>query len=158
PFIDGPPLREGEGDAFFLPTVAEERASLFEHCARALDGALALGSHGLPLMGTGDWNDGMNRVGAEGHGESVWLGWFLYATLNAFASFAETRDRPRASRWREHAAELKKALEESWDGDWYRRAYSDDGTPLGSVLDSECRIDSIAQSWSVISGAADSVR
>ena len=112
--------------------------------------------HGLPLMGTGDWNDGMDRVGEGGKGESVWLGWFLHATLVTFAQLAEQRgESARAHDWREHATALKDALElHGWDGDWYRRAYFDDGTPLGSVSNNECRINSIAQSWSVISGAA----
>jgi len=119
-----------------------------------------VGRHGLPLMGTGDWNDGMNRVGAGGQGESVWLGWFLLANLEPFAVIADERhDRERARVWREHAAALRKALEkEGWDGDWYRRAFFDDGTPLGSASNDECRIDSIAQSWGVISGAADPER
>ncbi|HEY5263556.1 MAG TPA: hypothetical protein VIJ37_01085, partial [Steroidobacteraceae bacterium] len=130
--------------------------SLFEHCARALDSSLAIGSHGLPLFGTGDWNDGMNRVGSAGRGESVWLGWFLYATLMRFAPIADQRgETAKAAQWRKHAFALHQAIErEAWDGDWYRRGYFDDGTPLGSVLSDECRIDSIAQSWAVISGAA----
>jgi len=154
-FIEGPPLREDEYDAFFQPTIAKQSATLFEHCARALDGALVTGAHGLPLMGAGDWNDGMNRVGEGGKGESVWLGWFLYSALMNFAPFAQDRDPARATRWRDYAAKLHKALAEAWDGDWYRRAYFDDGTPLGSVANTECRIDSIAQSWSVISGAGE---
>jgi cyclic beta-1,2-glucan synthetase len=110
----------------------------------------------LPLFGTGDWNDGMNRVGEAGKGESVWLGWFLHATLLAFAPLAENRGASaRAAIWRQHAAMLQTAIErEAWDGGWYRRGYFDDGTPLGSAASSECRIDSIAQSWGVISGAA----
>ena len=159
PFLEGPRLRPGERDVFFEPTVTEARASLFEHCARALDSSLNLGAHGLPLMGTGDWNDGMNKVGEDGKGESIWLGWFLYTTLTEFIPYAEHRgERSRADQWREHAAKLKSALEEAWDGDWYRRAYFDDGTPLGSVMNNECRIDSIAQSWSVISGAGERAR
>ncbi|HYK79203.1 MAG TPA: glucoamylase family protein, partial [Micropepsaceae bacterium] len=158
PFIEGPLLREGERDSFFQPPISDRRASLFEHCALALDGALSVGVHGLPLMGTGDWNDGMNRVGEGGKGESVWLGWFLHATLTAFSAIADGRDAPRAARWRAHAAKLGQALEQAWDGDWYRRAYFDDGTPLGSVVNTECRIDSIAQSWSVLSGAGDPAR
>ena len=120
----------------------------------------ARGSHGLPLIGTGDWNDGMNRVGEQGKGESIWLGWFLHAALTAFARLADGRDeQARAANWRRHAAALGEALErDGWDGDWYRRAYFDDGTPLGSASSSECRIDSIAQSWSVISRAADPAR
>ena len=115
--------------------------------------SLEVGAHGLPLIGTGDWNDGMNRVGELGQGESVWLGWLLYAALNDFAPLAEARgDTARAATWRAHAAALQAALErEAWDGDWYRRGCFDDGTPLGSATDDECRIDSISQSWAVIS-------
>jgi cyclic beta-1,2-glucan glucanotransferase len=160
PFLEGQQLQSGEHDAYFQPIPAEQSATLFEHCARGLDQSLALGERGLPLIGAGDWNDGMNRVGEMGKGESVWLGWFLHATLAAFAPLAETRDeRARAARWRAHIATLQKALEQNaWDGSWYRRGYFDDGTPLGSSTSSECRIDSIAQSWSVISGAADPTR
>jgi cyclic beta-1,2-glucan synthetase len=116
--------------------------------------------HGLPLFGAGDWNDGMNRVGELGRGESVWLGWFLHAALVAFAPLASARAQPkRGATWLAHAAALSHALEqESWDGEWYRRGYFDDGTPLGSVTNAECQIDSIAQSWSVISGAAERSR
>jgi cyclic beta-1,2-glucan synthetase len=153
-------LQEGQHDSFFQPTVADETATLFEHCARGLDRSLALGGHGLPLIGTGDWNDGMNRVGEQGRGESVWLGWLLYATLTSFASLAEARhEAERAATWRAHAAALQGALErEAWDGEWYRRGYFDDGTPLGSAASDECRIDSIAQSWAVLSGAGDHER
>ena len=160
PFLQGPALAAGHGEAYFEPDVARERTTFFEHCARALDRSLCVGSHGLPLMGTGDWNDGMNRVGYKGAGESVWLGWFLYATLREFARLAELRgEHPRADAWQRHGSALHAALErEAWDGDWYRRAYFDDGTPLGSVTNDECRIDSIVQSWGVISGAADHAR
>ena len=122
--------------------------------------AWRLGAHGLPLIGTGDWNDGMNRVGEHGRGESVWLGWFLHATLAAFAPLAAARNETaRAARWTTHAEALREALErDAWDGSWYRRGYFDDGTPFGSATSDECRIDSIAQSWSVISGAADAAR
>jgi cyclic beta-1,2-glucan synthetase len=156
PFLDGPALLPAEHDKYFLPIASGEVATLFEHCALALDQSLATGVHGLPLIGTGDWNDGMNRVGAEGRGESVWLGWFLVATLSKFAPLARARaQHARASLWLAHAAALKDALErEAWDGSWYRRAYFDDGTALGTAGGTECRIDSIAQSWSVISGAA----
>jgi cyclic beta-1,2-glucan synthetase len=159
-FLEGPVLRDDQHDAFFEASVSARRASLFDHCALALDSSLATGAHGLPLMGTGDWNDGMDRVGEEGKGESVWLGWFLFAGLNAFAYLADQKGRTDdAARWRKSAGSLKEALEhEGWDGDWYRRAYFDDGTPLGSVSNSECRIDSIAQSWGVISGAAEPAR
>jgi cyclic beta-1,2-glucan synthetase len=160
PFLEGQRLRPKEHDSFFLPTVADATASLFEHCARALDHSLVVGAHGLPLIGTGDWNDGMNRVGQEGRGESVWLGWFLHASLSAFAPLAQARgEQVRADRWRLHAAGLKGALErEAWDGHWYRRGFFDDGTPFGDAAGEECRIDSLAQSWSVLSGAADRTR
>jgi cyclic beta-1,2-glucan synthetase len=159
-FLDGPALRAGDADSYFQPMISEQHASLFEHCARALDRSLAVGGHGLPLMGGGDWNDGMNRVGAGGTGESVWLGWFLHATLSAFADLARRRGEPaRAAVWQQHATVLQHALERAaWDGDWYRRGYFDDGTPLGSASSSECRIDSIAQSWAVISGASEPTR
>jgi cyclic beta-1,2-glucan synthetase len=160
PFIEGGKLSAGQHDAFFQPDVSDEIASFFEHCARGLDDSLALGAHGLPLIGTGDWNDGMNRVGEQGRGESVWLGWFLHTTLMAFAPIAAARfEAARAGRWIAHAAALRTSLErEAWDGSWYRRGYFDDGTPFGSATSDECRIDSIAQSWSVISGAADATR
>jgi cyclic beta-1,2-glucan synthetase len=157
PFLEGQLLKPDEHDSFFQPTVSDEVATLFEHCARGLDASLLVGLHGLPLIGTGDWNDGLNRVGELGRGESVWLGWLLYAALNEFAPYAEARgEAARAAAWRTHARALQAALErEAWDGDWYRRAWFDDGTPLGSATDAECRIDAISQSWAVISGAAD---
>ena len=144
-------------DAYFQPERAPKEATLFDHCAAALNRSLAVGAHGLPLIGSGDWNDGMNRVGHQGRGESIWLGWFLYAALAAFAPIADSRqDDTSAERWRTHMRELRRALEQhGWDGDWYRRAFFDDGTPLGSTSNVECRIDSIAQSWSVLSGGAD---
>jgi cyclic beta-1,2-glucan synthetase len=160
PYLEGPQLRPEEHEQFFQPMLADESASLFEHCARGLDHALSLtGGLGLPLMGTGDWNDGMNRVGAGGKGESVWLGWLLIRTIQLFAPLADERAPDRARRWRAHAASVQQALEQSaWDGEWYRRATFDDGTWLGSKDSEECRIDSIAQSWAVLSGAADQPR
>ena len=159
PFLEGPVLSPEQEDAYFAPTVSAEKASLYEHCARALDRGLAAGQHGLPLMGTGDWNDGMNRIGREGKGESIWLGWFLHPLLTQFAPLAEARgEAKRAKAWRRRAAALRTALDQEgqgWDGSWYRRAYFDDGTPVGSAASTECRIDSIAQSWAVLSGAAD---
>jgi cyclic beta-1,2-glucan synthetase len=157
PFLEGQLLQEGEHDSFFHPTVSDEVGTLFEHCARGLDASLRVGFRGLPLIGTGDWNDGMNRVGQLGQGESVWLGWLLYAALIDFAALAEARgDTAHAVTWRTHAGALQAAGErEAWDGAWYRRAWFDDGTPLGSATNEECRIDSISQSWAVISGAAD---
>jgi cyclic beta-1,2-glucan synthetase len=156
PFLAGGPLAPEAHEDFSAPEPAA-MGSLFEHCVRALDSSLAIGSHGLPLFGTGDWNDGMNRVGAAGRGESVWLGWFLHAALLKFAPIAERRGQSATvAVWRKHAFSLQQAIErEAWDGDWYRRGYFDDGTPLGSVASVECRIDSIAQSWAVISGAAE---
>jgi cyclic beta-1,2-glucan synthetase len=160
PFLEGPSLGAGEHDTFFQPMIADEQASLFEHCARGLDQCLDLtGERGLPLIGTGDWNDGMNRVGEGGRGESVWLGWLLVRTIALFAPFADSRDPGRADRWRTHAASVQAAIErEAWDGEWYRRATFDDGTWLGSKESEECRIDSIAQSWAVLSETADPER
>jgi cyclic beta-1,2-glucan synthetase len=156
-FIEGAKLTPSEHDLFFQPTIGDDTATFFEHCARGLDDSLAVGTHGLPLIGTGDWNDGMNRVGEQGRGESVWLGWFLYATLTAFAPIAIARsEHVRSTRWLAHAAALRESLDrEAWDGAWYRRGYFDDGTPFGSAASAECRIDSIAQSWSVMSEAAE---
>ncbi len=159
PFLEGPKLVAGQAESYFEPRVSDERGTLFEHCARALDHGLTVGAHGLPLMGTGDWNDGMNEVGAEGKGESVWLGWFLHAVLSDWAPLADARgEGKRAERWRRYVTALTPALHEAWDGAWFRRAYFDDGTPLGSAANDACRIDSIAQSWSVISAAADPAR
>jgi cyclic beta-1,2-glucan synthetase len=159
-FLEGPLLAAGEHDAFFQPMQADAPASLFEHCARGLDQCLALtGELGLPLMGGGDWNDGMNRVGEHGKGESVWLGWLLLRTIALFAPYAAPHDSARAARWQAHAVSLQAALHtHAWDGQWYRRATFDDGTWLGSAANSECRIDSIAQSWAVLSGGADPLR
>jgi cyclic beta-1,2-glucan synthetase len=160
PFLEQPLLKPEEQEMYMQPEVSPESASVFEHCARALDRSLTVGQHGLPLMGSGDWNDGMNRVGHLGQGESVWVGWFLYTTLAAFAPYCDARNEsPRGKQYREHQEKLKKSLAENgWDGDWYRRAFFDDGTPLGSAQNDECRIDSIVQSWSVISGGAESYR
>ena len=157
PYLEGPGLRPDQTDNYFQPERSAVAVSLYEHCVAALDVSLAVGAHGLPLIGSGDWNDGMNRVGPQGRGESVWLGWFLHAALAAFAPIAESRgDLQHARGWRVHMRALRRALERhGWDGDWYRRAFFDDGTPLGSAMNAECRIDSIAQSWSVLSGTAD---
>jgi cyclic beta-1,2-glucan synthetase len=156
PFLEQPPLTPGEQEAYEEPKVSAESATLYEHCVRALDRACTVGAHGLPLMGCGDWNDGMNRVGIEGKGESVWLAWFLIATLRRFAEHADARkDLNVATRCRRRADDYASAIEStSWDGAWYRRAYFDDGTPLGSTQSEECKIDSIAQSWATLSGAA----
>jgi cyclic beta-1,2-glucan synthetase len=152
-YLQGSPIPDQSSESFEAPTPSEVTGSLFDHCARALDCSLAIGPHGLPLFGTGDWNDGMNRVGAKGRGESVWLGWFLHATLLRFSDVADQHGAAeKGSNWRKHAFALQQAIErEAWDGDWYRRGYFDDGTPLGSISSDECRIDSIAQSWASIS-------
>lgn len=157
PFIGGRELLPEEEGAYFEPVHLEEKATLFEHCKRILDRSLAVGSHGLPFIGSCDWNDGMNMVGHKGLGESVWLGWFLHTALVRFSTIAEIYgDNDSAKNWLEHAEKLKKSLEdEAWDGSWYKRAFFDDGTPLGSSANAECRIDSIAQSWSVISEVAN---
>ncbi len=155
PFLEAPALEPGQSETYLLPAVSGESASLFEHALRAVDRAMRYGSHGLPLMGSGDWNDGMNRVGHEGRGESVWLGWFLVVVLNSFAPLCEGRGRQEmAQRYRSDAKWLTGMLELAWDGDWYRRAYFDDGSPLGSAQNEECRIDSLTQSWAVLSGSA----
>ncbi|GGO23241.1 glycosyl transferase [Gemmobacter aquaticus] len=157
PFLQGPTVPPGAHDDFFQPQTSVETATLFEHCARGLDLAIAkTGENGMPLIGTGDWNDGMNRVGEGGKGTSLWLGWLLISTIELMSPLSDTRDPVRAARWRDHAKSVLKAIEtHGWDGAWYRRGTYDDGTPLGSVTSDECRIDSIAQSWAVLSGAAD---
>jgi cyclic beta-1,2-glucan synthetase len=158
-FLDGRPLEPGEHEAYERPSGSVDRASLFEHCVRAVAVSLATGEHGLPLIGTGDWNDGMNLVGAGGRGESVWLAWFLLSILPPFAALAHARgDKTRAAEYRAHVTRLTESVEQAWDGEWYRRAYFDDGTPLGSRENAECRIDAIAQSWAVLSGAGDPAR
>ena len=156
----GPLCQPDREDAHFEPEVAGPDLSLYEHCALALDSGAATGVHGLPLMGGGDWNDGMNLVGRGGKGESVWLAWFQIAVLRRFCGIASRRDdSARAGRWAARIKELTAHVEaQAWDGLWYRRAYFDDGTPLGSASGTQCRIDSIAQSWAVISGAGDRQR
>jgi cyclic beta-1,2-glucan synthetase len=154
PFLDAPLLDPGVQESYLLPTISAETGTLFEHCRRAIDKGLTIGAHGLPLFGSGDWNDGMNRVGAEGRGESVWLGFFLHAVLTQFIPLCDARqDTALGNRYRDEARRLAGVLEMSWDGEWYRRGYYDDGTPLGSSQNDECRIDSISQSWAVLSGA-----
>jgi cyclic beta-1,2-glucan synthetase len=153
-FLEAPPLAPEAQEAYIHPRVSGEQGSLFEHCLRAIDKGLTVGAHGLPLMGSGDWNDGMNRVGREGRGESTWVGFFLYGILLEFAPLCDERGDPaRAERYRSEARRLGSMLEQSWDGEWYRRGYYDDGTPLGSALNDECKIDAIAQAWAALSGA-----
>ena len=160
PFLKSPVLRPDQEDDYNVPEVSETRRSVYEHCVRALEHGYKLGTHGLPLMGTGDWNDGMNKVGAQGQGESVWNGWFFVTVLNAFAEVADRRaDEAQAAWCRERAEALRAAIEaNAWDGAWYRRAYFDDGTPLGSAQNDECQIDAIPQAWAVISGRAEPAR
>lgn len=157
PFIEGPQLKDHEHEVYFLPEPSGQSGSLYEHCARALDRSLGTGEHGLALFQGGDWNDGMNRVGIEGRGESVWLSWFLIACLTDMLPYAKARgEHQRAERWRTHAGSLGTAIEaQGWDGQWYRRGYFDDGTALGSAESDECQIDSVSQSWSVMSRAGD---
>jgi len=159
PFITARALNPDEHEFYERPSVAAESAPLYEHCVRAITISLATGAHGLPLMGTGDWNDGMNLVGAEGRGESVWLGWFLISILRPFAEVVKRRGHPdQAAEYERQALALAAALDGAWDGEWYRRAYFDDGTPLGSKENTECQIDAIAQSWAVLSGAGEPAR
>lgn len=160
PFLKGEILKPDEHEAYFIPEISEESGTLLEHCRRSLSKGMTSGPHGLPLIGGGDWNDGMNRVGIEGKGESVWLAWFLIHVMNDFAdllSFGGQED--SAEGFRIQAKRLASTVEENaWDGEWYRRAYFDDGTPLGSKLNTEDKIDSLPQSWSIISGAANPER
>jgi cellobiose phosphorylase len=159
-FLEGRQVREGEDSYYDLPVQSAESADLYGHCVRAIRHALKFGAHGLPLMGSGDWNDGMNNVGLHGRGESVWLAFFLYHVLTRFAEVAALRgDAPFATQCRGEAMRLRGQIERhAWDGAWYRRAYFDDGTPLGTSTAAECQIDSIAQSWSVLSGAGETAR
>ncbi len=156
-FLDGRPVNAEDDSYYDLPGRSGEAASLYQHCVRAILRGLRFGEHGLPLMGTGDWNDGMNLVGNHGKGESVWLGFFLSEVLKQFAEVARLQDDPSfAERCQEAGIQLRQNIEQhGWDGEWYRRAYFDDGTPLGSVANPECQIDSISQSWAVLSGAGD---
>lgn len=156
PYLEGRSLQLGEESVYDTPVISGTEETLWLHCVKAIHYGLRFGEHGLPLMGAGDWNDGMNRVGIEGKGESVWLGFFLYDILQRFAALAEHRlDESVAAMCRSQALRLQSNLEaHAWDGEWYRRGYFDDGTPLGSKTSQDCRIDAIAQSWSVLSGAA----
>jgi cyclic beta-1,2-glucan synthetase len=155
-FLTGPPLLAGEDERYFMPQVAAEQATLYEHCLRALERGMTLGAHGLPLFGSGDWNDGMNRVGREGRGESVWMGFFLYTAIGDFLPQVRMRgDEAAARRLQSYRDGLIVALNDAgWDGSWYRRGYYDNGAPLGSQQSDECKIDALAQAWAVIAGVA----
>ena len=159
-FLEDEPLKPDEHDRYSIPQVAEVKTCLYDHCVRSIEKTMQFGDHGLPLMGGGDWNDGMDKVGIKGRGESIWLGWFLYTVLNRFIPVCIARkDMERARRYESAAHQLLLSIEENgWDGGWYRRAYFDDGTPLGSESNEECRIDSISQSWAVISGGGRAER
>jgi cyclic beta-1,2-glucan synthetase len=159
-FIDGRPLNKDEDSYYDLPVKSLESASLYVHCTRALEHGLRFGAHGLSLIGSCDWNDGMDKIGSEGKGESVWLSFFLYEVLNKFAEVATLKnDNALRELYHQQAQALRNNIEQNaWDGNWYRRAYFDDGTPLGSAQNEECKIDSISQSWSVISGAGQPER
>jgi len=155
-FLQGAPLKIGEEERYGQYYATAETYSLYDHCLRAIQRGSTAGAHGLPMMGTGDWNDGMSRVGAKGRGESVWLGWFLYSVLKRFAPLCQPA---QAEAFDQQADQLKATLEaQAWDGAWYRRAYDDNGMPLGSMQNLECQIDSIAQSWAVLSEAGDADR
>ncbi|OPL09700.1 MAG: hypothetical protein AVO33_06055, partial [delta proteobacterium ML8_F1] len=160
PFVTGEPLKATENERYFNPGISPDTATLYEHCLLAIDYSLGTGPHGLPLMGGGDWNDGMNLVGIEGRGESVWLGWFLSVILKGFIPLCHSRgDDLKGTLYQEHLSNLLGGLDkEAWDGSWYKRAFFDDGTPLGSIVNSECMIDSLSQSWSVISGQGDPLK
>jgi cyclic beta-1,2-glucan synthetase len=160
PFLEGRPVNPGEESYYDLPVRSGESASLYEHCVRALRHGFRLGERGLPLMGSGDWNDGMNLVGIHGKGESTWLAFFLCDVLRQFSPLARMRgDAAFATECDQVLATLQQNIEtHAWDGEWYRRAWFDDGTPLGSASSAECRIDSVSQSWAVLSGVADPAR
>jgi len=159
-YLDGDKLEQCESERYFIPSISEEKGSVYEHCIRAIEKGLQFGERGLPLIGTGDWNDGMNRVGWKGKGESVWLAWFLYKVLMDFISVCGLKnDSERIERYKKIAGRILDNVENNgWDGEWYLRAYFDSGQPLGSRQNSECRIDSISQSWSIISGGANAER
>lgn len=160
PFLQGAPLAEGQMETYFIPDRSSEEGTILEHCLRTFRMTEAVGPHGLPLMGAGDWNDGMNEIGRHGKGESVWLAWFQNEVIRRFAPILETHgDHETAKGLRERASALATAAEhEAWDGTWYRRAFYDDGTPVGSAKSDECKIDSLCQSWAIISQAADKQR
>ena len=157
PFIESTVLGEDEDERYEIPKISKDEGTVYEHCIRAIDRSLRFGERGLPLMGGGDWNDGMNKVGHKGRGESIWLGWFLATVLKNFIPICKLmEDKERVNKYERAIEHIKENIEKNaWDGEWYKRAYFDDGTPLGSKENSECTIDSISQSWAVISGLGD---
>ena len=159
PFLESDPLPPDVHETYLQPRVSAQSGTIYEHCIRAIEKGLTAGTHGLPLFGSGDWNDGLNRVGAAGRGESTWLGFFIHSVLRAFAPICDARgDRARAGRYESEASRLRTMLDLSWDGEWFLRGYYDDGTPLGSMHSTDAKIDSIPQSWSVLSGAVPLAR
>jgi cyclic beta-1,2-glucan synthetase len=160
PFLEDDPLKDFEDESYRIPRVSEVKSTLYDHCIRAIERSLKFGEHGIPLIGSGDWNDGMNTVGNKGKGESIWLGWFMHSILMKFAPICRSMgEEELANKYTAVAEEIVKSIEENaWDGNWYRRAYFDDGRPLGSIQNTECQIDSLAQSWAVISGAGNKER
>ncbi|MDS1004284.1 glucoamylase family protein [Clostridium sporogenes] len=159
-YLEEPPLKEGEDERYNVASVSSEKGTIYEHCIIAINRALKFGEHNIPLMGSGDWNDGMSTVGNQGKGESVWLGWFLYTILESFINICDyKKDIVNMNRYKEYLQFIKENIEKNaWDGSWYRRAYFDNGIPLGSIENDECTIDSLSQSWSVISGAGKESR
>ncbi len=157
PYVEGQILDENTDENYDLHPVSQKQEDIYTHCIRAIDKAICLGEHGIPKIGSGDWNDGFSTVGNKGRGESIWLGFFLYEVLNRFIPICETRqDDEKKKKYQKVQEDLKKSLNtDGWDGRWYRRAYMDDGNILGSIQNEECKIDNIAQTWSVISGAGD---
>ncbi len=159
-YLEDQPLPEETDERYFIPEVSKYDGTVYEHCLKAIEWGLKFGQHGLPLIGSGDWNDGLSRIGVKGQGESVWLGWFIYSTLQRFSKICKIQgDTETVVRFREISDKLQDSLElHGWDGGWYRRAYFDDGSPMGSSRNSEGQIDAIAQSWAVLSEAAKPAR
>ncbi|HEY7162576.1 MAG TPA: hypothetical protein VH815_15040, partial [Acidobacteriota bacterium] len=160
PYIEAPLLAPDQMEAYLQPATSNVHGALYEHCLKAIEHSMKFGEHGLPLIGAGDWNDGMNRLGIEGKGESIWLAWFQISVLQEFITLCESRhDQENADKFRKAVTDLSVAIEKhGWDGEWYRRGYDDQGVPFGSNQNKECKIDSIAQSWAVLSHAADPKR
>ncbi|WP_413584252.1 GH36-type glycosyl hydrolase domain-containing protein [Bdellovibrio sp. HCB274] len=156
PFIEAPLLTPEQEDSYTQPKISDEKATLHNHCLRTFEHSMKVGVHGLPLIGSGDWNDGMNRIGEKGKGESVWMGWFLHKVMHDYLPYCDSETKQR---YEKHMAQLRDAIEtKAWDGEWYRRAYFDDGTPLGTSEGQECRIDSLSQTWSILSGVGQPER
>jgi cellobiose phosphorylase len=158
-YLEDKPLAEGEDERYTISKRSDKKGSIYEHCIKAIERGLKFGPHNIPLMGSGDWNDGMSEIGNKGKGESVWLGWFLYSILDNFKEICRVKgDEYRVQRYDEMKDFIQENLEKNaWDGNWYRRAYFDDGSPLGSIENDECQIDSLSQSWAIISKAGERI-